>query len=135
MTAPRRVYLEWRELPGLYAGALRGEPVALRRILGARKGGRIGLALGLATLLAAAPLDALGWLVGLHVALGLAVAAVTRAATGLGPRQALRLSLWPAAPLLLLALPFRPLATAAPAFVAVAVGQLLLWRGLRRGLD
>ena len=135
MTAARRVYLEWREVPGLYAGALRGQAIALRRILGARKGGRIGVAFGLASLLAAAPLDALGWVLGLHVALGLAVSALTHAVTGLGPRQALRLSLWPAAPLLLLAVPFRPLAMAAPAFVAVAVGQLLLWRGLRRGLD
>ena len=135
MTAARRVYLEWREGPGLYAGALRGESIALRRLLGARKGGRIGVTLGLASLLAAAPLDSLGWLLGLHVALGLGVGALTHAETGLGPRQALRLSLWPAAPLLLLAVPFRPLAMEVPAFVAVAVGQLLLWRGLRRGLD
>lgn len=134
MSAPRRVYLEWREVPGLYAGALRGEPVALRRILGARKGGRIGFALGGLALLAACPPDALAPLAALHVALGLSVGALTRGATGLGAREALRLSLWPAAPLLLLAAAFRPLGSVAPALAALSCGQLLLWRGLRRGL-
>ena len=41
----RRVFLAPNEVPGLMLGALLGESVAFRRILGARRAGRIGLAL------------------------------------------------------------------------------------------
>ena len=45
--APRRVFVERREIPGLVIGTARGDAAACRRVLGARRGGRIGFALAL----------------------------------------------------------------------------------------
>jgi hypothetical protein len=117
-------------------GVLRGEQPALRRVLGARKGGRYGAAMAAAGLVAGVPVSAIPGV----VLLGLAAAAVGalagRGAHGMTLYEYLRLSLWAVAPLLWLAAPLRLLEpdTLAPGIFAVAVGHALLWRGVRRGL-
>lgn len=129
----RRVFLRWRELPRLLLGVLRGDAVAQRRVLGARRGGRLGLLLALAALLLVAP----GWLAAtglaaLHVALTLACGLAAKA-RGLGVRQRLRLSLWAATPALLIAAPLRLAVpdSLVPALLSLAAAQLILIRGLR----
>ncbi len=132
--SPRRVFLSPREIPGLLAGVLRGDATAQRRVLGARKGGRFGVVLGLAALVLVSP----GWLAGaalaaLHVALTLGVGF----ASGRSPvraHQRLRLSLWAGTPPLLLAAPLR-LAwpeSVLPALLGLIAAQLILDRSLRR---
>ncbi len=133
----RRVFVEAHEVPGLVFGALRGDAVALRRILGARRGGRIGVIAGLIALGLAAPPRAWPALAAAHIALALGVWAATRGRTGLGVRELLRLSLWPAFPLVVLVAPLR-LAWpdgAVPALGALALAGGLLLRALARGLD
>lgn len=132
----RRVFLRASEVPGLLLGVSRADPVARRRVLGARRGGRIGLALGLVALALAVPdwTTAAG-LTLLHVAstVGLGFVGVH---TPLGELQRLRLSLWTSAPPLLLAAAFRLIwpESLAPGLAGLVVGQLLLYRALRRSL-
>jgi hypothetical protein len=137
MTPPRRVFVEPAEVPGLCAGVLRAERAALRRVLGARRAGRIGAFAGLAALLLAAPWPGAAALAALHGALALGVGWVTRGSAALSAREVLRLSTWPAAPLLLLAALVRLLAphSAVPALLAILCANALLWRAVRRGLD
>ncbi len=137
MTLPRRVFVEPAEIPRLWAGVLRGEPAALRRVLGARRAGRIGAFAAAGALLFAAPWQAAPALAVLHGALALGVGWATRATAALSAREVLRLSTWPAAPLLALAALARLLApgSAAPALLAILVANALLWRVLRRGLE
>jgi hypothetical protein len=139
-TAPaveRRLFLENHEVPGLLLGSLRGERVALRRVLGARRGGRIGSALALLALLAAsAPSTGLfGAALVLWIALCGLGRAVAHRASGLRLHEWLRLTLWTAAPALLGAALLRGLLPSAwLTLVAVAVACALSWRGVRRGL-
>jgi hypothetical protein len=132
----RRVFVEAREVPGLVRGALRGDAVALRRILGARRAGRIGVFAGVVSLALAAPRDAWLALAVVHVAIALAVGAATRPRARLGAREALRVSLWPAFPLVALAAPLRLLwpDSPVPALLAIVLASALLWRGLARGI-
>ncbi len=133
----RRVFVEAHEVPGLVLGALRGEPAALRRILGARRGGRIG-AIGCAlALVCAAPPRTWLALAAVHVALSVGVFAATRRTTGLGVLQVLRVSLWPAFALVALAAPLRVFwpTSPVPALIAILVASALLLRGLARGID
>ncbi len=51
------MFLRTSELPGLLIGVPRGDPVALRRVMGARRAGRVALLLGLAGLALGAPLE------------------------------------------------------------------------------
>ncbi len=132
----RRVFLRANEVPGLLLGVGRADPVAQRRVLGARRGGRIGLALGLVALALAVPdwTTAAG-LALLHLASTLGLGFVG-GRTPLGELQRLRLSLWTGAPPLLLAAAFRLIwpESLAPGLAGLVVGQLLLYRALRRGL-
>ena len=132
----RRRFLVGSEIPGLLAGSLRGDSVALRRILGARRGGRIGAGLALAALALAAQ----SWgVAGAALALWLILSALGTVlhgeASGLGLRQWLRLSLWTTASALLAAALLRVTGAGSvlPA-LAVVAGYALLWRGVRRGL-
>ena len=132
----RRLFLVGSEVPGLLAGSLRGDAVALRRILGARRGGRIGAGLALASLALAVPSVGVATATfALWVMLCAVGARLYREASGLGLRPWLRLSLWTTAPALLAAalLRFTGAAGVLPA-VAVVAGYALLWRGVRRGL-
>ena len=67
MTA-RRVFISAGEVPHLLTGAVLGRPVALRRLLGARRAGRYGLAATLICALAALPADLLPLALITHVA-------------------------------------------------------------------
>ncbi len=133
---PRRVFLRASEVPGLLLGVSRADPVAQRRVLGARRGGRVGLALGLVALALAVPdwTTAVG-LALLHLASTLGLGFVGWR-TPLGELQRLRLSLWTGAPPLLLAAALRLNSpeSLAPALAGLVAGQLLLYRALRRGL-
>ncbi len=138
MRPTRRLFLTPREVPGLLVGAVRGDPVSLRRILGARRAGRTGLALALTALALAAPSLAVALIaLALHLSLALYVVIPRRGAIELTALQELLLSLWTVAPLLValaslrLIWPGSPL----PALIAVPMGHLLVWRGLRGGLE
>ncbi len=124
------------EVPGLVVGSLRGDSVALRRIVGARRTGRWGIALALAGFALAAPSPvALLQLGGLHLALTAALLSARERRRTLGARSALTLPLWTTAPVLAAAAALRPwTASLLPALGAVGPGHLLLWRGLRREL-
>ncbi len=137
MRPTRRVFLVPREVPGLLVGSVRGDPVALRRILGARRAGRTGLVLALAALTLAVPSLAVALLaLTLHLFLALYVVIPRRGSIPLTVFQELLLSLWTVAPLfvalasLRLIWPSSPL----PALAAVLLGHLLVWRNLRTGL-
>jgi hypothetical protein len=134
--APRRNFIEARELPGLLVGAALGRAPALRRVTGARRGGRLGAALAaLLAALASADLIAAAGAVGAYFCLA-ALTAARHQRSGFGGYRSLRLLLWTVpAPLLLAAL------ARAPGFesrllpaLAVLVGWALLERGLRGGL-
>ncbi len=138
MHPARRVFLAPREVPGLLVGALRGDPVALRRILGARRAGRTGLALALAALALAAPsLGAALLALALHLFLALYVVIPRRGSIPLTVFQELLLSLWMVAPLFVALASLRIIwpSSALPVIAAVLLGHTLVWRGLRRGLD
>jgi hypothetical protein len=134
--ASRRSFIEWREVPGLLVHAALGRDVALRRVIGARRGGRIG------AILAAVP----AWLAATDLAAALAglgayagFAALTAAGhrrSGLGGYRALRLLLWTLPGPLLAAAATRGLGSSSRLLLplAVGVGWALLERGLRRGL-
>lgn len=113
-----------------------GRDAALRRVLGARRGGRIGAILaGLPALLAAADLRAALAGVGAYAGFA-ALTAVRHRRSGLGGYRALRLLLWTLpGPLLLAAAAARgpgPSRLLLP--LAVLAGWALLERGLRGGL-
>lgn len=130
----RRVFLTRAEVPGLLRGVLTGDATALRRILGARRGGRYGASLAALATLAAVPPAALATLVVAHLGLSLAGHFAVRAAD-LGPRQYQRLVMWALAVPLLVSAPLRLLGLGVlPAILAIAVGHGLLWSGLRRGI-
>jgi hypothetical protein len=132
----RRFFVVSREIPHLLLGAVLGEPVSLRRILGGRRAGRIGVALFAVGLFCAFPPG--GVAVGLLAQLAVAwiLGAQPRSAPPLRYLERLRLSLWTTAPPLIAALPLRLLlpSTVVPGLVAVLVGHALLVRGLRTGL-
>ena len=139
MTLPaRRAFIVPSEVPGLLLGSLRREAAALRRILGARRGGRFGLGMVALALAAATPSWAqLPILVGLHGVLSVAVLLLQGKRHALGPLQQQRLSLWTVSPLLVALAPLRWFwpDSVLPAVLAVLSGYAVLWRGLRRGLD
>jgi len=130
----RRAFVERREIPGLVVGTARGDPVVCRRVLGARRGGRIGFTLALAGLALAAPSLRAALLAALlHVSLGLLVGLGARGRTGHRTREVQRLALWTV---------LTPLGVAVLArlsgfgslklcMAAAIVGQLLLLRALR----
>ena len=134
----RRVFLAPNEVPGLMLGALLGESVAFRRILGVRRAGRTGLALALVGLALAAPsLPTVPLLVVLHLLLALFVVVVISGPVTLSVIEELRLSLWTVAPLLALFAVLRLIWPTSwlPAVVAVLLGHLLVWRGLQAQID
>ena len=135
MPTARRVFLRAQEVPALLVGVARGDPAAMRRVLGARRGGRVGMILGLLGLLLAVPGDSAPWLVAAQLALGVPGAALAR------PRLAWleyeRLSLWLAGSCLIAVAPLRallPLASLPAASLALLAAHLWLLRSLRRGL-
>ncbi|MFQ5699901.1 MAG: hypothetical protein ACE5IL_16685 [Myxococcota bacterium] len=139
-TAPpvRRSFVQAHEIPGLLVGALRGRPEALRRILGARRGGRYGALLLLAAALVATPPHQIPWLAGLWIALAVGSWRLQRP-RDLGLRQVLRASQWTAAPLVALATPLRAVdgmgpvdASGVAVSLALALSTLLLHRHLGR---
>jgi hypothetical protein len=129
----RRAFLETREIPALVAGTARAEPVAARRVLGARYGGRAGFLLAVAGLALAAPSLRTALVASLaHVALGLAVGLANRRRGGHTTREVQRLALWTVlTPLGVAALArLAGMGGSAPLFAAVLLGQGLLWRAL-----
>lgn len=131
----RRVFLHAHEMPVLLVGLVRGEPVALRRALGARRAGRVGVLLGVMGLLLAVPPEAAPWLIAGQLALGFPGAAVSRPPLSWLEYQ--RLSLWLAGAALIAAAPLRLLPAAALPLITLSwlAAHLWLWRHLRRGLD
>lgn len=131
----RRVFLQGGEIPGVLAGVLAGRPAALRRVLGARRAGRIAVAAGVAGWLLAVP-DTAHLAATLAVQLALGVPGARACTPALTWRAYQRLSLWLVAPALVAAAPLRfALEGAAwPAWIAVLAAHLWLWRHLRRGL-
>jgi hypothetical protein len=131
---PRRAFLEAHELPALVFGVARADPAACRRVLGARRGGRIGFLLACAALAAAAPTARFAAaMAALHVALTLGTGLAIRRHRSHTTREVQRLALWTALVPAGIAALARPLfgpgdGTLLPA--AVLVGQLLLWRAL-----
>lgn len=128
---PRRVFLEAHEIPALILGTARGEPAAGRRVLGARRGGRIGVGLALGALALAAPTAgaALG-ATALHVALALALGLANRRRRSHTTREVQRLAVWTVVTPLCAAALARPFAggSALPLYAAVLAGQALLSR-------
>ena len=134
--AERRVFLQARELPGLALGALRGDAVSMRRILGARRGGRYGVAYAAVGAIAVVEPSLMGaFLVAAVVVTALAWA-LQRSATRLGLVPFVRLSLWIVAPALIVASLARlsEPESFAPGLFGLVVGHVLLWRNLRGGL-
>jgi len=132
----RRSFIGAHEIAPLLLGVLRGEHASLRRVLGARRGGRIGIVMvAICGAIAAGSAATFTLAAGAHVLAGLAWSALHMGP--LGAREQQRLSLWTAAPALLAAAPLRLVwaDSALPALIGVCAGQLLLWRALRRGLD
>jgi hypothetical protein len=131
----RRVFLQVDEIPGLFAGVLRGEPVAMRRILGARRAGRVGALLGALGALAWLGEPALAGLCLGQLAIALPGAALSRPPLTWLEYQ--RLSLWLAGAALLAAAPLRAAPALAPhgVWLIWLAAHLWLWRGLRAGLD
>jgi hypothetical protein len=131
---PRRVFLENREIPGLVRGTALGDPVACRRVLGARRAGRVGSVLALTGLALAAPsLRAAAIAATVHVGLGLLVGLRARRRTGQRTREVQRLALWTVLTPLGVAVIARPLGLGSEQILVAAavVGQLLLLRALR----
>lgn len=129
----RRVFLETRELPGLVVGTALGEPAACRRVLGARRGGRVGVGLALAALALAAPSTSAALAASaLHVALGLALGLANRRIGMHTTREVQRLAVWTVLTPLCVAALARALAGPSwlPLGIAVVAGQALLWRAL-----
>ncbi|MFI5316268.1 MAG: hypothetical protein ACHQ6T_11250 [Myxococcota bacterium] len=130
---PRRAFLEAREIPALVLGTARGDASASRRVLGARRGGRVGVGLALAALALAAPsARAALTAVALHGALSLSLGLANRRRASHTTREVQRLALWTAVTPLCVAALARPLAGAntLPLYAAVLIGQVLLSRAL-----
>ncbi len=130
----RRVFVERREIPGLVLGTAGGDAVACRRVLGARRGGRIGFALALTGLALAAPSPRVALLAALvHVVLGLLMGVRARAKSFQTTREVQRLALWTVLTPLGVAVLARFAGFAAPWTVVAAAcaGQVLLLRALR----
>lgn len=136
MSVKRRVFLEAAEVPKLIRASLLGEPVALRRILGARRAGRVGLALALAGAALAAPVAQLPALIAAHAIASAAGATWAGGSTRVGPLQHQKLALWLTGSLWLAIAPLRLFnwESTVPAALALAFAHLLLWRHLQRGL-
>jgi len=131
---PRRVYVARREIPGLVLGTARGDPVACRRVLGARRGGRIGFTLALAGLALTAPSLRVALLAAfVHVVLGLLLGLRARAKSFQTTREVQRLALWTVLTPLGVAMLARFAGFGAPwhGVAAAIAGQLLLVRALR----
>ena len=131
---PRRVFVERREIPGLVAGTARGNAVACRRVLGARRGGRIGFTLAAAGLALSAPSLRTALLAALlHVSLGLLVGIGARVHSGHRTREVQRLAVWTVLTPLGVVMLVRLVGFGSPwhCFAAAIVGQLLLVRALR----
>jgi hypothetical protein len=131
--SPRRVFLEWAEVPALALRVARGDPAACRRVLGARRGGRVGVVLALAALALAAPSRrAAIAAAAFHVVLGLVVGLLNRRIGGHTTKEVQRLALWTALTPAGVAALLRPFAagSALPLTAAVLAGQVLLWRAL-----
>jgi ABC-type dipeptide/oligopeptide/nickel transport system permease subunit len=131
---PRRVFVERREIPGLVSGTARGEAVACRRVLGARRGGRIGFALALAGLALAAPSLRVALVAAfVHVVLGLLAGLRARARSYQTTREVQRLALWTVLTPLGVAALVRLSGFGAPwhCVAAAVAGQVLLLRALR----
>jgi len=131
--SPRRVFLEWPEVPALVLGVARGDPAGCRRGLGARRGGRLGVVLALAVLVLAAPSRGAALAAaGLHVGLGLLVGLWDRRIGGHTTKEVQRLALWTVLTPGGVAALLRPFAggSAWPLALAVIAGQLLLRRAL-----
>ncbi len=124
-------------MPRLILGVSLGDAAALRRVLGARRGGRYGALVsgGLALLAAPGP-QALAVGLAAYAALCMVAAIRYGEIEGIGAVQCLRLMLWALPGPLLLALVFRALgsASALPLLVAPIGAYLLLDGGLRAGL-
>jgi len=134
-TPSRRVFVRVKEVPALLLAALGGSPVALRRILGARRSGRIGVVFGLLVLAATAtqPLGGFAVVLG-HLGLSAILGHLLARPRGLGPMQHQRLVLWFAGPLGVLTAPLG-LVIALPwlaPLIGVSAGHLLLARYLIR---
>jgi hypothetical protein len=131
---PRRAFLETHEVPALVVGVALAEPAACRRVLGARRGGRIGFVLACAALAAAAPSARFALaMAALHVVLTLGAGLAGRRHRSHATREVQRLALWTALVPAAIAALARPLfgaggGTLLPA--AVVAGQYLLWRAL-----
>jgi len=134
--APRRSFIQAHELPGLLLGAGLGRPVALRRVLGARRGGRIGVMIaGALALLAARDAGALSFGLSSYVCLA-TLTAIRHGSRGFGGYRSLRLLLWTLPGPLVAALAASALGLHSrlglPA--AVIAAWVLLERGLRAEL-
>lgn len=135
-SAPRRSFIQLHELAGLLLGSALGRPVALRRVLGARRGGRIGAAIaGGLTLLAAR--DAHSLSIGLTSYLCFAtLTAIRHGDRGFGGYRSLRLLLWTLPGPLCAALAASALGIGSRLLLPAAViaAWVLLERGLGAGL-
>lgn len=98
--AARRVYITVGELPGLLSGGVRSDPVKLRRILGARRTGRWGLAGVTGAALLAVPPASAATLLALHVVLSAAGFLSRARAAGLTVRAHQRVLVFMIAPAL-----------------------------------
>ncbi len=130
----RRVFVERSEIAGLVVNTARGNAIACRRVLGARRGGRIGLTLALAGLALAAPSPRAALLAALvHVCLGLLVGFGARRRSHHRTREVQRLAVWTVLTPLGVAVLARLLGFGSPwlCVAAAIVGQLLLMRALR----
>jgi hypothetical protein len=136
----RRAFLELHEIPGLWRGTAVADAAAVRRVLGARRGGRVGFALALTALWLAAPsLSAALVLVIAHVSLGLVLGLANRRRGGHTTREVQRIALWTVlTPLCIAALVSHTAAALGASggeqlgllLLGVSAGQVALWRAL-----
>jgi len=133
----RRVFISAGEVPRLMVGAALGRPVALRRLLGARRAGRYGVIATLITAAAALPAELLPLALITHVAASALGMLLANSEAGLGVIDYQRLSLWGLTPVLAGLAALRLFGEAAPLTSCAAIGfaHLLLWRGMRGGLS
>jgi hypothetical protein len=130
----RRVFIEAHELPGLWLGVVRGDAPALRRILGARRGGRDGIALALLGLAGIVPGAGVAPIAAAHLLLSLAALPLHRR-RGLGVRENQRLLLWWVGLALLACAALRAAGVPLPPLAALALAHVGHARNLRRGLE
>ncbi len=133
-TGARRVFLERSEVPRLVLGTALGDEVACRRVLGARRGGRVGFMLAIAGLAMAAPTPRAALVAAfVHVVLGLLVGLRARRHGGHRTREVQRLALWTVlTPLGVAALArLTGLGSEQVCVAAAIAGQVLLLRAVR----